>query len=44
MDREISSRIKDLVSGFETYAFAVMPFGDWAWSMHRETVEAVQMC
>ena len=38
MDPGISTRIDDLVRNFESYAGEEMPFGDWAWSIHRETV------
>lgn len=38
MNTEISRRIDDLVQDFESYAGEEMPFGDWAWSIHRETV------
>ena len=39
MEKEISNRIDGLVEGFESYAETEMLFGDWAWSMHRETVK-----
>ena len=38
MNTEISGRIVELVRDFEIYTGEEMPFGDWAWSIHRETV------
>ena len=39
MDKEIENRILDLCEGFENYLGEEPPFGDWAWHLHRETIE-----
>ena len=38
MDTDIKDRIIDLCEGFEDYLNEQMPFGDWAWHIHRETI------
>ena len=36
---EVERRITELCQGFEIYLAEQPPFGDWAWHMHRETIE-----
>lgn len=38
MDQELEGRIFDLCEGFEDYLNEQMPFSDWAWHIHRETI------
>ena len=39
MSDEIKERIADLLVDFEVYLDNEPPFGDWAWHLHRETIE-----
>ena len=39
MSNDVRERMADLLADFEVYLETEPPFGDWAWSLHRETID-----
>ena len=39
MRNDVRERTADLIADFEVYLETEPPFGDWAWHLHRETID-----